>query len=473
MKFSRRDFIKCAAAAAGTAILPSTRAYATGGHTLALRAGRVEQVVRSDGATTAFWGFNGEVPGPLARFRKGDAVRVVVDNGLDVDTAVHWHGVRVPNAMDGVPYVTQDPLKPGGRFVYEFTLRDSGTFWYHPHQSSFEQVPRGLYGAFVIEEERPIEVDRELVWVLSDVKLDEAGRQVEDFGRILDFANDGRLGNQVLLNGKAAGAERAIEVRSGERIRLRLINAASARIFELGIAGHTMNVVAYDGQAVDPHVVDRLLLGPGMRTDVVIDFLHASGGSFAVTDGHRRSLGSVATFAYSQSKPLRGKALAAPMRLTPNELPEPQLAKASDHYVMFQGGMRGAPVLGIVDGKPAKTHELMERHGLAWTMNYTAQHEHALMHEPFLYLRLGEHVRLRMINDTDYAHPMHLHGHFFRVLAVDGDAVVGRPWRDTVLMGPRQTVDVAFVADNPGDWMYHCHILDHAAGGMMGTIRVE
>ena len=106
-------------------------------------------------------------------------------------------------------------------------------------------------------------------------------------------------------------------------------------------------------------------------------------------------------------------------------------------------------------------------------MNYNAQHEHALMHEPLLHLKKGESVILRMINETDFVHPMHLHGHFFRVLAVNGAATAHREWRDTVIMGPRQTIDVAFVADNPGEWMYHCHILDHAAGGMMGTIAVE
>jgi FtsP/CotA-like multicopper oxidase with cupredoxin domain len=115
---------------------------------------------------------------------------------------------------------------------------------------------------------------------------------------------------------------------------------------------------------------------------------------------------------------------------------------------------------------------MMEKHGLAWTMNYSAEHEHALMHEPLLHLGLGEHVMLHMINDTDYVHPMHLHGHFFRVIAIDGRRTERQEWRDTVIMGPRQLVDVAFVADNEGEWMYHCHILDHAAGGMMGTIGV-
>lgn len=471
MSFSRRCFIKSIAVTAGAMALPSGIALAQPSP-VNLRAGLLNQALLPDGPDTNFWGFNDTVPGPVLRYRKGDRVRLLVENALPADTAVHWHGVRVPNDMDGVPHVTQAPIEPGGEFAYEFDLPDSGTFWYHPHQMSFEQVPRGLYGAFIVEEEQPIEVDRDITWVLSDVKIDASGRQVEDFGRILDFANEGRLGNRILVNGKAAGAQEVLEVRSGERIRLRLINAASARTFELAVPDHVMNAIAYDGQAVQPHVLENVQLGPGMRTDLVIDCMQAPRSRHLVNDAHRRNLGPIATLSYSDEAPLRSKALGAPMQLAPNEIPEPDLSIAKNHYIMFQGGMRGEPVIGNVDGKPLRTHQIMEEHGLAWTMNYSAQHEHALMHVPLLHLGVGEHVLLRMINDTDYAHPMHLHGHFFRVVAIDGQRTPHQEWRDTVMMAPRQTIDIAFVADNAGEWMYHCHILDHAAGGMMGTFKV-
>lgn len=472
MSMSRRNFIKTSAAGFAALSLPPGLALAAGPRTAALQAGVFEQALRPDGPKAEFWGYNGSLPGPVLRWRKGETVRVGVENGLAVETTVHWHGVRVPNAMDGVPFVTQEPIGPGERFTYEYTLRDSGTFWYHPHHSSFEQVARGLYGALIIEEEKPIEVDREVVWLLSDVKLGADGRQVKDHGRILDIANEGRLGNQILVNGEAAGTAPGLAVRSGERLRLRLVNAASARIFELAVAGHAMTVIAFDGQAVEPHAVDQIVLGPGMRVDVVIDCLQAPGGSYPVLDRHRRGLGALGALVYGGGKALRDKPMAAPLRLQPNDLPEPDLAKANDHYIMFQGGMRGAPVVGKVDGKATRTHAMLEKYGLAWTMNYSAEHEHALMHEPLLKLGLGEHVLLHMINETDFAHPMHLHGHFFRVVAVDGQKTRYQEWRDTVMIGPRQSIDVAFVADNPGEWMYHCHILDHAAGGMMGTIQV-
>lgn len=222
-----------------------------------------------------------------------------------------------------------------------------------------------------------------------------------------------------------------------------------------------------------PHPLDEVVLGPGMRVDLVIDCMHAPGSSFTIADRDRRTLGDLARIAYTQEKRRRAKPLASPIALVPNRIPEPDLAKTTDHFIVFEGGMRGAPVIGQVDGKPAKIQDIMENYGLAWTMNFSAQHEHALMHEPLLYLKKGEHVMLRMINQTDYAHPMHLHGHFFRVVAIDGVKTPHQEWRDTVLMGPRQTVDIAFVAEGLGEWMFHCHILDHAAGGMMGTFAVE
>jgi len=477
MSLRRRQFLQTTAALGAALALP-LRAAPRSERRFELIPAEFKVALDPAGAAqTRVWSYNNQFPGPLLRFRRGDHAHLALSNQLPQETTVHWHGVRVPNAMDGVPSVTQLPIPVGGRFDYRFELRDSGTYWYHPHQSSFEQVPRGLYGALIVEEERPPQVDREEVWLLSDIRLDEQRQQVEDYGRILDIANQGRLGNQLLVNGLVAGAERKIEVRAGERLRLRLINGASARFFRLAIEGHAARIIAWDGQGVTPHPVpaDGLPLGPGMRADLIIDCMEKPGQSFALRDLGRPPAGAavLGMLAYSSQAAVRSAPLKAPIALAPNRIAEPNLDKASDHYVVFQGGMRGTPVIGMVDGKPARIQDIMAKQGLAWTMNYNAQHEHALMHEPLLHLAKGEHVILHMINETDFAHPMHLHGHFFRVLAIDGVATPHREWRDTVIMAPRQSIDVAFVADNPGEWMYHCHILDHAAGGMMGTVVVE
>jgi len=479
MQFRRRQFLQTTAALGASFSMPALlRAAERKERRLELIPAEFKVALDATSPTkTSVWSFNEQFPGPLLRFRRGEHAHIAVSNQLPQETTVHWHGLRVPNAMDGVPSVTQAPIPVNGHFDYRFELRDSGTYWYHPHQSSFEQVPRGLYGALIVEEDQPPKVDRDVAWILSDIKLDDTRQQVEDYGRILDIANQGRLGNQLLVNGRVAGAERSIEVRAGERLRLRLINAASARFFRLAIEGHTARIIAWDGQGVTPHPVpaEGLALGPGMRVDLIIDCMEKPGERFALRNLGRPPSGAtvLGTLAYSSQKALRNAALTTPVTLAPNRIAEPNLDKASDHYIVFQGGMRGSPVIGMVDGKPARIQEIMAKQGLAWTMNYNAQHEHALMHEPLLHLRKGEHVILHMLNETDFAHPMHLHGHFFRVLAIDGVATPLREWRDTVIMAPRQAIDVAFVADNPGEWMYHCHILDHAAGGMMGTIVVE
>lgn len=469
MSLTRRQFLQTAGAAFGSMALPfGARSAAS---PLELRAAISRQAIR-EGATTEIWAFNDACPGPLLRFKRGQAVNVLVRNDLPRVTTVHWHGVRVPNAMDGVPHVTQAPIRVGDRFEYRFSVPDSGTYWYHPHQSSFEQVPRGLYGPLIVEEDKPLPVDREEVWVLSDFKLDKRNRPVEDYGKVLDFGSGGRLGNAFTLNGTAAGAHRKLELRPNERVRLRLVNAASARIFHLAFNGHEPVVITYDGQSTPPHPVPNgvLVLGPGQRTDLVIDGT-AGSGNFAIMD--KRDAGTqLATIAYAGS-PARAKALALPEAVAPNDLPEPDIAKATAHFLVFEGGVLGQPAIGRVDGKALDVKQIMEQHGLTWTMNYTAQHEHAMMNEPLFRFDRGEHATIKMLNHTEFEHPMHLHGHFFKVFALN-DRKLERPvWRDTVMIGPRGSCDIAFVADNVGEWMFHCHILDHAAGGMMGTIVVD
>ncbi len=471
---SRRNFLKSAGAALTMLALPPSASRAAPSEPLVLRAAASSARIRAQGAATSVWAFNGTVPGPVLRYRQGDRVRIDVRNALPQDTTVHWHGLRVPNAMDGVPLVTQPPIKNGGRFEYAFDALDAGTFWYHPHQASFEQVARGLYGLFIVDEQKPIDVDREILWVLSDFKLQPDNQQVSDFGDLGHTGGGGRLGNVMTLNGKPVGAGNLLEVRSGERIRLRLLNAATARIFLLGFEGHQPTVIAYDGQPVAPHALPEglLALGPGMRADLILDCMGRPGQSFAVLD--RRDQGAqLARIFYGGHAPLRDRASAAPMALAPNPLPEPDLGKAVEHFVLFEGGLLGKPAIGLVDGKPRKLPEIMASEGLSWTMNYTAQHEHAQMHMPLLTARKGEHVLLKMINETEFEHPMHLHGHVFRVVRVNGRPTRHREWRDTVMVGPRASVEVAFVADNPGEWMFHCHILEHAVGGMMGTLVVD
>ncbi|MFZ0193538.1 MAG: multicopper oxidase domain-containing protein, partial [Pseudolabrys sp.] len=244
------------------------------------RAGRW-QLVGSSGPLTDVWCYGGSIPGPELRVRQGQTLRINVRNDLPEETTVHWHGIRLPNAMDGVPGLTQTPIKPGETFTYEFTPPDAGTFWYHPHADSLRQLGHGMAGAVIVEEPEPIAVERELVWMLADWRLTANAQIAPGFGSMMDAAMAGRIGNTVTING-AISNETPVKV--GERIRLRLINSALARMMALRFDGHHPFVVSIDGQPCEPHVTERLLLGPAMRADLIIDMQGEPGHRYKIID---------------------------------------------------------------------------------------------------------------------------------------------------------------------------------------------
>jgi FtsP/CotA-like multicopper oxidase with cupredoxin domain len=437
---------------------------------LVARSGRTA-LVGAPHPDTDVWTYDGTVPGPELRLRQGDRLRVIVENRLGEETTVHWHGIRVPNAMDGVPELTQKPIAPhGGTFLYEFDLPDAGTYWYHPHQRSFEQVGRGLSGALVVEERVPIAVDRDLVWLLDDWRLLPDGSISNDFGNMFDIAHNGRVGNTVTVNGRVPTTFAA---RAGERIRLRLINAANARIFGLEFRNHHPRIIALDGQPVEPHepADGRVVLGPAMRVDVVIDMTEAPGATAPVVDSfYSRLAYKLLDIAYATDPPIRSRPPDTAIALPANTMPEPEVQGAQRHEITFTGGMMGGMMGAMMGGRRMDMREMMQ-HGMAWAINGVAAHGHA--HDPLLTLDRGRTYVLALRNETAWHHPMHLHGHAFQVIARNGQPTARREWQDTVLIAPRERADIAFVADNPGDWMFHCHILEHQAGGMMGSIRVS
>jgi FtsP/CotA-like multicopper oxidase with cupredoxin domain len=412
---------------------------------------------------TAIWSYGGSVPGPTLRVRQGEPVSIVVENQLDQDTTVHWHGIRLPIGMDGVPGISQPPIRPGEKFIYEFTPPDAGTFWYHPHANTLQQLGRGLAGALIVEERSPVPVDRELLWTIMDWRLRPDGQIADGFGNRMEAAMSGRIGNTVTINGVVPTEER---VRAGERVRIRLINAALARIMALRFEGHRPVVVAVDGQPCDPHepTDGRLLLGPAMRIDVVLDMQGKPGQRYQVVDDFDDELKySLVHLAYDSAPPVRTQRLETPIRLPRNPLPEPELRAAERRELVLQGGMMGGGGMMGMGG--------MGR--AAWAINGVSMtgDGHAGM-PPLTTLELGRSYVLSLRNDTAWPHPIHLHGHSFRMLRRNGASVPHNQWADTVFVEPRQTVEVAFVADNPGDWMVHCHVTDHQTAGLMAVLRV-
>ena len=470
MRLTRRNFLTAVATLPLLGV--ATRAVAaTHSHVLEARAGR-QQLVPANYPDSEIWSFNGSAPGPELRVRQGDILRVQVKNALPQGTTVHWHGIRLPNAMDGVPHLTQQPIAPGSEFRYEFAVPDAGTYWYHPHERSHEQVARGLYGALIVEEREPLPVDRDVTWVLSDWRLNRDASPVNDYDdNLFDITHGGRVGNTVTINGKFTPIGGEFPVRAGERIRLRLINAASARIFRLKFDGHAQRVIALDGHPVEPHDAPQgVALGPGMRADLIIDCMNKPGERFVVSDVFYPRELRVMELVYRDESPLRDKPLDAQVLLPPNPLAEPDIARAQRHEIVFQGGAMGSLREAQFNGAQLGIRELVREHRIAWTINGVARKDH--VHEPMLTLKRNGHYVFAMHNDTAWYHPIHIHGIAFRVVSRNGKPVARPHWADTALMAPRERVEIAFVADNPGDWMFHCHILSHQHGGMMRAIRI-
>jgi FtsP/CotA-like multicopper oxidase with cupredoxin domain len=432
--------------------------------------GRVSLVGKPHPATDV-WCYDGRVPGPEIRVRQGEPVRIIVENNLAEDTTVHWHGIRLPIAMDGVPGISQPPISPGKSFVYEFTPPDAGTFWYHPHADSLQQLGRGMAGALIVGEPEPVAVDRDVLWMLSDWRLTSNAQIASGFGNGMEAAMSGRVGNTVTINGRISEQE---PVRPGERIRLRLINCSLARIMALRFEGHRPVIVSIDGQPCDPHEPEggRILLSPAMRVDVVLDMQGKPGRRYQVIDDFYEGLSYWLTkLAYDKQAPLRAHSLDAPLALPRNPVPEPDLTIAQRYALHLQGGMMGGGAMAGTGGMMGMGG--MSGDGASWAINgmsMTGDGQTGM--SPLLSLQLGRNYILTLHNDTAWWHPMHLHGHSFRVLSRNGAPVPYRQWADTVLVPPKESVDITFVADNPGDWMLHCHVTDHQVSGMMTILRI-
>ena len=401
-----------------------------------------------DGAKLRVWAYNNQVPGPTLRIRLGDTLRVRFTNKLPQATTIHWHGVRVPNAMDGVPNATQPPIQPGQSFTYEFTPKDAGTFWFHPHVRASEQVERGLYGVLIVEDREPPPYQQDVVWVIDDWLLGADRQIVGAFNTGHDLAMDGRWGNAITVNGRT---DTTLHVGAGERIRLRLLNSSNGRIYAPDFGDAKVEIIAVDGLYLRaPITLDRFELAPGNRLD--LDITSTGNTSRVVTVIDR-------FFAQRPNK-------LAELQLDGGQLPARFASPARARVPSWADGLE-API--------TKTFALDARrggpYGIEWMFDGKpfAGHDHA---HPTLSLVKGAWTRLQFTNATARLHPIHLHGMFFKVLGRNGQPVDEPFFRDTVLVHARETVDIGLVPLDEGHWMMHCHILEHAEAGMMTMIDV-
>jgi FtsP/CotA-like multicopper oxidase with cupredoxin domain len=258
----RRHFL---ATVSATAILPMPTFAAQ--NTLRLKAEAVMQQILPNGdGATAMLGFNGSMPGPELRVRRGERVNIAVENGLDEGTAVHWHGIRLENQMDGVPMLTQELIEPSDTKTYSFIPPDEGTYWYHSHYISHEQVARGMMGALIVEDKTPPDVDHDITVLMADWQVQEDGSLFDDFNDMHSVAHGGYMGNfaRAFLSQD--------QVKTGDRVRFRLINAATNRIFPVAVSGVSGLVVALDGMALSvPRPIADFTLAPAQRVDLIVD----------------------------------------------------------------------------------------------------------------------------------------------------------------------------------------------------------
>lgn len=399
------------------------------------------------GKVITAWGFNAQVPGPVLRAKKGDTLVVKVENKLSEPTMIHWHGIRLPATMDGTGEV-QKPILPGESFEYRFTVPDAGTFWYHSHQNETVQMERGMYGGIVIKDDSDPEVDQERVLIMDDMKLNSRNEFTKHgvIGRWIE-RHDGREGGTNLINGKEALTMRMF---AGQSERWRIINAASARYFKLSLDGKPFKVIATDGGLLEYVRIEKeLLITPGERFDIVV-------GPFE--EGEDFSINSLP---YNRVTMLKAKLQSyATVQVMEKK---PTIASVS----LKLGEIKP---LAPQDAKVSRKVKLSVDPSLEHLIDFRVNNEMHGLDRPVM---VGELQVWEVSNASLMDHPFHLHGFFFQVLEENGKAPEYKAWKDTYNLKPRTKIKIAWMPDNrPGKWMYHCHIIEHHAAGMMANFEV-
>ncbi|OPX57148.1 Multicopper oxidase with three cupredoxin domains (includes cell division protein FtsP and spore coat protein CotA) [Oceanospirillum multiglobuliferum] len=409
------------------------------------------------GIKTPVMAFNGQTPAPIIRAKQGQPIRIEFENKLNEPTTIHWHGLRIPIEMDGVPFLSQPPVMPGETFVYEFTPPDGGTFWYHPHMNSVEQLGRGLVGALVVEEAVKPSFDIDETLILKHWHINDQGEwQVLSQPRYA--ARMGTPGEWGTVNGLKQPQYR---YPAGSLVRLRVVNVDNTMTYHLRLKGVEAQVIAIDGNPIsEPYPLMQHKMGPGMRLDVA--FIMPNTAKPFVLEHMRGKFGfPMASFARNEQVVAHQKRTLPKLPLNP--IPVPDLTNAETVNFIFEW-----------EGAISPSDQSGQAHPTFWLINRRPWQGMGPgnIPEPVANLKLGKSYIFDLRNNTQYHHPIHLHGHTFWVLEMDGEPV--KPFHtDTILLGKNGRAKAAFVADNPGRWMYHCHVIEHMKTGLMGYIQVS
>ncbi|MDO8367775.1 MAG: multicopper oxidase family protein [Saprospiraceae bacterium] len=400
------------------------------------------------GKTIDAWGYNKQLPGPALRANVGDTLVVRLTNNLEEPTMIHWHGLRIPAAMDGTDAV-QKPVAPGEVFEYRFVLPDAGTFWYHSHANETVQMERGMYGSLIVEDPTDPVFDGEKVLMIDDMKINSEHAFTKPgwfVPRIVE-RHDGREGDTLLINGKENAV---IEIAAGQTERWRFINASSARYFTLHLGGKEFKIIGTDGGLLEhPRTVTHVLITPGERVDI-------AAGPFE--EGETILMESLK---YDRITFLKAKRQQFATVQVGNQ-------KASKAYLPET--LRTIEPLAKPDAEITRKVRLSVGPSLTDGMDFLVNGDVHVNDKP---VKVGELQIWEVSNTSLMDHPFHLHGFFFQVIEENGKAPAYKAWKDTVNLPPRSKMKLAWMPDNrPGTWMYHCHIIEHHAAGMMANFEV-
>jgi FtsP/CotA-like multicopper oxidase with cupredoxin domain len=373
--------------------------------------------------------------------------------------------------MDGVPYLTQPPVMPGESFAYRFQPPDTGTFFFHPHCNTVEQLGHGLAGILIVEGDETRPHDHDLVCAYRDWRIDAAGKyqpMMTDAGA----SKAGTFGDHRTINDQP---QPVFKVPSGGDIRVRFLNLDMSRIVDLGVIGADAWVIATDGNALPPQKLKSWRLGPAMRADLTLRMPDAAGTRIQLVNYYAPQPIVMAELE-AEGAPL-AKPAFVPASLKRGVIPEPRLEGAETFQLRLSASSTPAelpPDLVMPDGSVLRYADaLCLTPKTFWALNgqpWPSQ-SHEVLPPPLVTFQQGKTYIIEIINQTPHIHPVHLHGHTFKVLSSNKGDVVPH-FADTTLVAPKERVKIALVADNPGDWMIHCHIIEHQETGMMGIYRV-
>jgi FtsP/CotA-like multicopper oxidase with cupredoxin domain len=442
-----------------------------------------------DGNTISMFAYNGQIPGPVLTVEQGATITLEFQNEIPYETTVHWHGLRLENANDGVPGVTQDAVQKGDSFVYTLTFPDEGIYWYHPHVREDVQQDSGLYGMIRVlpkADDAYAPVHREEIVVLDDLLLTNG--KAEPYGKdTANFPLMGRFGNVMLVNGSDADTY-GISVDAGSVVRFFLANTASTRTFRVTFGdAMMMKLVGADvGRYERETLVDAVVLAPAERA--IVDVYFDAPGTYSIKHESPDASYSLGTVQVNSTRAVPDLSAAFSLLRTNADViadiddfraafaqePEHTLTLDIDMGAMNHGMMQhGTDGIEWEDTMPGM-NRMMTGDDVQWKLVDEEGNVNMNIQWDF---QKGDTPVIRIVNDDTSAHPMqhpiHFHGQRFLVIRQDGKPVENLVWKDTVLIPAGSTADLLFDMSNPGDWMIHCHIAEHLTNGMMGMFRVR